>query len=115
MSWLEQGQTLERANARMQKSIALTNYISEIPCIWADDLIAEFIQTHGPHKRTAASIINDRPCNSFFQYRMLAQHCFFGRQTDISKGVEVLWRAESKEMYFYCFRNSEIEARNSSR
>ena len=107
-SWLGKGQTWEQATRCMEHSFSSTDHISEIPCIWADDLKAEFRRENG-HRKLLAPTGKDRTCNSFLQYRILVQRCFTGQQTDISKVVETLWRRESKEMYFYCFRNAEIE------
>jgi hypothetical protein len=108
-SWLRRDQTFEDANREMQDSISSLDSISGVPCLWADDLkLTSRDDTFASqHKR------RERMCNSFLQYRILVQRCFRGQQTDISKEVETLWRSESKEMQFYCLRNSEIETRIS--
>ena len=106
VSWLRKGQTFEEASREMQESISSLDYVSGVSCLWVDDLKSEsrvrdrVVNTHNPRERT---------CNSFLQYRILVQRCFRGQQTDISREVETLWRNESKEMQFYCLRNSEIE------
>ena len=109
-SWLQRGQTFEEANRMMQHSIASTGSISGVPCLWAEDLKSEYRVSETPAQRGGKS---ERTCNSFLQYRILVQRCFSGQQTDISKEVEGLWRNESKEMHFFCLRNSEIETRMS--
>lgn len=109
-SWLRRGQTFEQANHIMQRSIKNTGSISGVPCIWVDDLKLESRVLNSPTSHTDRK---ERTCNSFLQYRILVQRCFRGQQTDISKEVEALWRNESKEMLFFCLRNSEIETRMS--
>lgn len=108
-SWLRRDQTFEEANREMQDSISRLNSISGVACLWVDDLKST------SRVDTSASRNNprERMCNSFLQYRILVHRCFRGQQTDISKEVETLWRNESKEMRFYCLRNSEIETRIS--
>jgi hypothetical protein len=106
-SWLEPGQTFDQANSRMENSTSRTGYLPHIPCIFAHELMA----AHSRERRgsTSARLSSERTCNSFLQYRILAQRSCKGQQTDISKEVEPLWRTESPEMHFFCLRNSEIE------
>jgi hypothetical protein len=111
LSFLPGNTTINQANHRMQHSFSSSGYISGIPCLWTNDLETEFRQNH--HYQRHSPENRGRTCNSFIQYRILAQRCFTGQQTDISKEVEALWRDESKEMYFFCLRNSEIETCSS--
>lgn len=108
-SWLRDDETFDNADQIMQKSISGTGYISGVPCLWVDDLKAEFRKSNISRSPPSPQHRRERTCNSFLQYRILVQRCFHGQQTDISKEVEALWRRESKEMQFYCHRNSEIE------
>jgi hypothetical protein len=108
-SWLRDDETFDDANRIMQKSISSTGHISGVPCLWLDDLKAEFHKSNACRPPLNLDHQRERTCNSFLQYRILVQRCFQGQQTDISKEVEALWRNESKEMQFYCHRNSEIE------
>jgi hypothetical protein len=106
-SWLEPGQTFNQANRRMQDSTSRTGYLPHIPCIFAHELVTEHARNR--HGSTSARLSSERTCNSFLQYRNLAHGSCKGQQTDISKEVERLWRTESREMHFFCLRNSEIE------
>ena len=91
----------------------MSGSVEGAPCLWADDLKAEFEQKNADKESPDPESKKERTCNSFLHYRMLARNCFTGPQTDISKEVRSLWQKESKEMYFYCQRNSEIETRIS--
>ena len=107
-SWLPKRCTFERANRVMQKSISQSEHLLGMDYIWVDDLKDQ-------HERVLPSTHRERErtSNSFLQYRVLVQRAFTGKQTDISKDIEFLWRSERKEMQFQCYRNSEIENRIS--
>jgi len=97
--------TLERAIRLMQRSSSQIEHLPGTDYIWVDDLKD---QHQGVLPGNAPREI-ERTSNSFLQYRILVQRAFKGKQTDISKEIEFLWRAESKEMQFHCYRNAEIE------
>ena len=104
-SWLPQSWTLEKASHTMQQSICEIEKIPDMEYLWANELKDQHEQTL-PNNR---SLKRERTSNSFLQYRILVQRAFTGKQTLISSYIEALWRTESKEMQFYCYRNSEIE------
>lgn len=104
-SWLRKGQTFEQVNRIMQCSIENSDTIPGVPCIWVDDLKSE-----SALKQSTSHYDPKQPRSAFMIYRNLVHGCFNGQQADISKAVEILWRNESKEMRFFCFRNSEIES-----
>jgi hypothetical protein len=107
-SWLPKRCTLERASRVMQKAISQSEHPPGMDYIWVDDLKDQ-------HERVLPSAHRERErtSNSFLQYRVLVQRAFTGQQTMISKEIESLWRSETKEMQFQCYRNSEIENRIS--
>ena len=110
-AWLERGQTFAQVNRQMSKSFSSTNYLAHIPCVFTHDLTTKHVKGRRGYTLDQPSATAERTCNSFLQYRILAQRSFKGQQTDISKEVDKLWRNESKEMLFFCHRNSEIETR----
>jgi hypothetical protein len=112
-SWLEDAETSEGARRKVERSLMMSGSVEGVPCLWADDLKAEFYQKNPNREPPDPTSKKDRTCNSFIHYRMLVRNCFTGPQTEISKEVRRLWRNESKEMYFYCQRNAEIETRIS--
>ena len=104
-SWLPNRWTLERAGRVMQSASSRIEQLPGMEYIWLDDLKDQHERVLPRH----ASPERERTANSFLQYRILVQRAFVGKQTEISKEIESLWRAESKEMQFYCYRNAEIE------
>src|SRR5271170_6923109 len=103
-SWLPKRWTLERASLLMQDAISQIEHLPGMDYIWVDDLKDQ-------HERVlpCTNPERERTSNSFLQYRALVQRAFAGKQTDISKEIELLWRSESKQMQFHCYRNAEIE------
>jgi len=108
-SWLPKRWTLERASRVMQDAISQIERLPGMDYIWVDELEHQ-------HERVLPYTTRERErtSNSFLQYRALVQRAFTGKQTEISKEIELLWRSESKEMQFHCYRNSEIETPTSS-
>jgi hypothetical protein len=104
-SWLPKRWTFERAGRVMQSASSGIEQLPGMEYIWLDDLKDQHERVLPRH----ASPEWERTANSFLQYRILVQRAFVGKQTEISKEIESLWRAESKEMQFYCYRNAEIE------
>jgi hypothetical protein len=105
-TWLEHGQTLANISRQQRNSASRTVYLAHVPCMFEHELKNERDQKHCHSTSNQSS---ERTCNSFLQYRIIAQRSFKGQQNDISKEVKKLWRTESKEMYFFCLRNWEIE------
>jgi hypothetical protein len=110
-SWIPRGYTSAAAVAKMERSISRHN---PADFLWVTDLIEERGQKDPtfrlPKTRPTSQ---DRGCNSFMQYRMIAKDLFpRGQQTEVSKSVEPLWSTESPEMRFFCERAAEIESGN---
>jgi hypothetical protein len=110
LSWLPRDQTPEQADREMQHSISMNPQPNDMTYIWIDDFEMEYHLRLPPYTDPGKK---ERTLNSFLQYRNLVQRAFIGRQTEISKTIEGMWRAESEEMKFYCTRSAEMENRIS--
>ena len=115
-SWLPRGVTRDAAMAKMTRSISRHNSNPGAHFIWVIDLIKEREgkdPSFNQPRRPSTNKSQDRGCNSFMQYRMIAKRVFpRGQQTEVSKSVEPLWSTESLEMRFFCERAAEIESGN---